>query len=414
MRHNEGHHRSPATRRTGRRRLAVTCVAAVAAMAVLAGCGRSGVSNSSSGSGIPSGPIKIGVAVEQTGQFSFYGQENLNAARLYVSELNQSGGVLGHKVQLVVRNTQSDPGQAVTTTRALVSRDHVAALVGFGLLSEMNAVLPIVGQKGPPTYSLCAIFHPQLPKQKMTFVGSIDNVQAYAKSMRFLAQKGWKRVALLTTNDATGQATLGAVKQFAKQAGLKLTTSEAMDPTATDATPQLSKIQSSHPQAIFAGIVGQPLAVTLKGMKQLGMSEPVMTSLGNFEPAFAKILSGAQNGPLYALGTKDLVWRDLPKSDPQYSVISKFESAYHKRYGTEAGVGVGTARDAIMVLAKAIEKAKSTNPDKVVSAIEGMQNLTGVVSTYNFSATDHRGVPLSSAIPIQLENGALKPAAPLK
>lgn len=397
-----------------RARLGRACVGALVALAMLAACGRSSVSGNSGGSGIPAGPIKIGVAVEQTGQFSFYGQENLNALRLSADQINQAGGVLGHKIQLDVRDTASDPSQAVTATRALVSADHVDALIGLGLLSEAKAIMPIVAQKGPPTYSLCAIFHPQLPQQKMAFVASIDNVKAYAKSMAFLAHKGLKRVALLTTNDATGQATLGAAKTFAKQAGLTLVSVQTIDPNTTDATPQLSKIQSSHPQAIFAGIVGRPTAVTLKGMKQLGMSEPVMTSLGNFEPAFLKILAAAQNGPVYTLGTKDLVWRDVPKSDPRYAAIHQFESAYLQKYGAEAGVGGGTGHDALLVLTKAIEQAKSTDPSKIVSAVQSMHNLPGVLTAYNFSATDHRGVPLSSAIPIVLQNGKLKPAVPLK
>jgi branched-chain amino acid transport system substrate-binding protein len=182
------------------------------------------------------------------------------------------------------------------------------------------------------------------------------------------------------------------------------------NPSDVDATPQLSQIKATNPDAIIAWVVGQPLGVVLKGAKQLGMELPIVTSHGNLTPGFIESLADVQTGPLYMFGTKDLIWRSIPEGDPQKPIINKMQTELQAKYGKEGGIGTGTGYDAMLIFTEAIKRANSTDPAKIAQTIEGVQNLVGVVGAYNFSAQDHRGLKSSDAIPMVVQHGQLGPA----
>jgi branched-chain amino acid transport system substrate-binding protein len=112
----------------GTRFLALTAVAAAAAV-VLAAC-----SSSSSPSGTSStankSPIVIGTSLSLTGDFSVDGQAFQRGYELWVTEINKTGGLLGHPVQLKVLNDNSDPGTVTTNYTQLISQDHAAFVFG--------------------------------------------------------------------------------------------------------------------------------------------------------------------------------------------------------------------------------------------------------------------------------------------
>ena len=117
-------------RPNGTRFLALTAAASAAAM-VLAACSSSGSGSSSSSSGSPTkSPILIGTSLSLTGDFSADGQAFERGYKLWVKEINKSGGLLGHKVTLKIVNDNSDPGTVTTNYTQLISADHAAFVFG--------------------------------------------------------------------------------------------------------------------------------------------------------------------------------------------------------------------------------------------------------------------------------------------
>lgn len=378
-------------------------------MVALAGCGGQGRQPAASG-GSPGGsgfgskePIKIGMLIEQTGAFSWYGEENLNGAKLVVDEVNKRGGIGGRQVELVIYNTESSPEKAINGAKKLMQQDKVAAIIGLGLVSEAQAVAPIV-EKGPPTFALSGAYK---PGHRFMFGGTVFVGQTQERALRFLSDKGLKKIALITTNDATGQQAEAAIKAHAAKFGAQLLGVWTFNPTDVDVTAQLTQIKAQSPDAIVSWTVGKPLGVVLKGAKQLGIKNPIITSHGNLTPDFLKGLSDLQNGPIYVFGTKDLIWREVPESDPQYKIIQEMQTAHQKAYGKEGGIGTGTGYDAMKQVLEAIEKV-GTDPDKIVEYIEGLKNWVGVVGVYNFSKDDHRGLTVDASVPIEVVGSQLK------
>jgi branched-chain amino acid transport system substrate-binding protein len=97
---------------------------------VLAACSSSSTTPSTSSSTASKSPILIGTSLSLTGDFSVDGQAFQRGYKLWVQEINKSGGLLGHKVQLKILNDNSDPGTVTTNYTQLISTDHAAFVFG--------------------------------------------------------------------------------------------------------------------------------------------------------------------------------------------------------------------------------------------------------------------------------------------
>lgn len=384
-----------------RRKMGGLALASVGCLGVLAaGCG------SSSGNAAAAGgkaPLKIGVLTEQTGQFSWFGTDTERAAKLWATTVNKKGGIDGQKVQLVTYNTQSSPVDAAQGYKSLSSRG-VAAVVGLGLLGDMQAVAPLTAN-GPVVYSNCGLYSPQ--GEKNVFAGQIFIPELDGYVLNWLKQNHITKVGLITTNDATGQATSTALTKLAPKDHLQLVGQEFFDPTSTDVTPQLSKLKAAHAQAILALVVGQPLGMVLQGIHELGIMSPVITSEGNLTPAFLQSLSQQAPKDLLFSASQDMSYGDLPSGTPGKSQISAFDTLYQKAYSATPGLGASSTWDELNILGQAIKSAHSTKASAIDSAIENIHHYVGLQGVYDFSQTDHRGLSLSSAVMLQYKNGKL-------
>ena len=135
----------------GTRFLALTAVAAAAAM-VLAACSSSGSSSSSSSGSTSKSPILIGTSLSLTGDFSVDGQAFERGYKLWVQEINKSGGLLGHKVTLKILNDNSDPTTVATNYTQLISADHAAIRVR-AVLHAADRARPRRWRRGTTTHS---------------------------------------------------------------------------------------------------------------------------------------------------------------------------------------------------------------------------------------------------------------------
>ena len=80
--------------------------------------------------------IKIGVPIPLSGPVAVYGNPVLEGAKLAVSEINAKGGVLGRKLELLVRDSKANADEAVRLSRELIIKDNVDFLVGTGDLGR--------------------------------------------------------------------------------------------------------------------------------------------------------------------------------------------------------------------------------------------------------------------------------------
>lgn len=342
--------------------------------------------------------IKIGMLIEQTGFFSWYGQENQNAAELFAKQWNANPDNI--PLKLIFYDTLSDPVAAVSGFKKFVETDGVDAVVGVGLVNETMALVPMASD-GPILYSLSGAYKPE---GKYLFGSTVFAGDMQRKSIQFLKEQGIQSFALISTNDDTGQQASEALQKIAEDEGLSLTTIEYFNATDQSVTSQLTKIANSDAEALVAWVVGLPLGLVFQGVQQIGLEMPVVFSHGNLSPDFMASLASAQPEIAYVPATKDIAYPSLDESDPQYDVIKEFHDLYVAEYNAVPGLGSGTTWDTLQLLMNAFTEV-GTDQDAVVQYLENVQGHIGVAGIYNMSADDHRGLGAKDAVMLQVIDG---------
>ncbi len=367
--------------------------AAVSALLLATGCGSQG--GSSGGDA-----YTLALLTSQTGSASQLGVGEQRGAQLAVDYINGKGGVNGHQLKLESADDQSQPNQALQQARPLLANNPVA-LIGPSVVANCNAIGPLVAQKGPINYCLS----PGIDASGYVWSSSARTDALAEETMNYWKAKGITKVAVVNTTDASGTDGGRAAVEAAKKSGVTVTTQVTYDPTAVSATAQLQQAMAGQPQALVLWSTGTPVGVALKGIQQLGIKLPVMTTDGNLASTFLQRIADYTPETLLIPATRDFWWQTLPTSDPVYALEKQYHESYRAKYGEEPDFGPGVAYDAVLVIAEGLKKANSTDAAKLRSAMESIDGFHGVVGTYHMSPTDHRGLTVTDVAMVQAKDG---------
>jgi branched-chain amino acid transport system substrate-binding protein len=384
-------------RRNSLRRAPAT-VGALAVLVLASACGSQTTGGGSSSDA--SGPYTFGVVTSQTGGASQLGVGELRGAQLAADYVNAQGGVNGHQIQIESVDDQSQPNQALQQTRNLIAK-KVTALVGPSVVANCNAIAPFVKDNGPVDYCLS----PGIDASGYVWSASARTDALAEETMNYWKSQGITKIAIINTTDASGTDGGRAANEAAQKAGVMVTAQVTYEPAAVSATAQLQQAMAGSPQALVVWATGTPVGVALKGIQQLGIDLPVMTTDGNLAGAFLQRIADYTPKTLLIPATRDFWWETLPKTDPAYELEQQYHEAYRKKYNEEPDFGPGVGYDAVLVLAEALKHATSTSAADIRTAMESIDGFAGVVGTYHMSADDHRGLTVEDVAMVQAENG---------
>ena len=377
------------------KRFAIPVVLAATALTLTACSGGPGGSGPA-GSG---GDYKIGVLVSQTGAAAQLGNGELQGAQLAADTINAAGGINGHQITLVPLDDKSTPDQALQQAKSLLQQG-VVAVVGPSVAGTCNAVAPLFSD-GPVDYCLS----PAVKPAGYTWSASVATGALADTAMAYWKKQGITKIAIVNSTDAAGIDGGSVSSSAAAAAGISVTAQVTFDPTATSITPQLQQAMAGSPEALVLWSTGTPMGVGLKGVQELGIKLPILTTDGNLSYAFLNSIKDYTPDDLIIAGTRDFWGENVKVSDD----ITKLETDYHQqfqsKFNAKPDFGPGVAYDAVTLVAQAIKTAGSTDPAAVKSALEGIEGFEGVVGQYNFSADDHRGLDAKSVRLLQVKDG---------
>lgn len=359
-----------------------------------------GTSTNNSSSNANKAPYTLGVLTSQTGGASQLGVGEMQGAQLAVEHINSKGGVNGHMLKLEVADDTSTPDQALQQARSLLSK-NIVALIGPSVVANCKAVGPLVEQKGPINYCLS----PGIDASGYVWSASARTDALAEETMNYWKKKGITKVAVINSTDASGTDGGRAATEAAKKAGVIVTAHVTYDPKAVSATAQLQQAMAGRPQALVVWSTGTPVGVALKGIQQLGIKVPVMTTDGNLANTFLQRIADYTPDTLLIPATRDFWWESLSKSGSVYALEKDYHEKYQAKYGEVPDFGPGVAYDAVLVIAEALKKADSIDSAKIRAALESIDGFEGVVGTYHMSATDHRGLTVEDVGMVQAKDG---------
>jgi branched-chain amino acid transport system substrate-binding protein len=249
-------------------RTARTAAVTIVAAASVAACGLSSTGTPSTGTGGPTGtPIKVGVSLSLTGDFSADGQASLRGYRLWASDVNSNGGLLGRPVKLVVLNDNSDPNKVKANYTTLISQDHVNLTLGpFSSLLTVPAAtvanhLGFAMTAGSATAP--SVYQASLPNLFSTSAPVARQMVPFANWVAALPPgERPKTAAYAMVADPFADPPVQQAQAILEKAGITTVYSNASAPYQKTTTAALAadadKVAAAHPQIVLIGSVDVP------------------------------------------------------------------------------------------------------------------------------------------------------------
>ena len=333
-------------------------------------------------------PIKIGVISEAQ---SVAGSSIPQAAQLAADEINAKGGVDGRKIEIISYDNHSSAAESVRAFQRAANEDHVNAVIASFISEVVLALEPWSGRlktvmitPGAASDVITQNIAKDYDHLKYTFHGYLtstsiaDSVCAPAKDL-LVAQLHFK-TAVVMSEDAAWTTPLDA--EYLKclpQIGLKVLDHIRFSPDTTDFTPIFNRIEGEKPDVMITGIAHVGTQPTVQWKQQevpipmFGISAQATNS------TFWNDTNGATDGVLFQA-----------VSGPGVAVTPKtlpFVEAFKKRFGNIPSYCGFTAYDEVFIIADAIKRAGSDDPDKLVTALEAT-NYVGTIGTTQFKGRD--------------------------
>lgn len=352
-------------------------------------------------------PIKIGSFLSITGPASFLGDPEKRTLELYAAKINEAGGVLGRKIELVIYDDGGDANNARTFATRLVESDRVVAVVGGTTTATTMAAIPVLEDAQIPFISLAGGIEIVEPVKPFTFKTPHTDRMACEKIFEDVKKRGFTKVGMISSSAGFGASMRNQCLKVAPERGIQIVADERYAPGDTDTTPQLGKIKAAGAQVIVNADFGQGPAIVTRNVKQLGLDIPLYQSHGVASKSFIDLAGPAAEGvrlPAAAM----LVPEQLPDSDPQKKIVLDYKTTYESTEKQPVSTFGGHAYDGLMLLVRAIEKAGSTEGPKVRDALRATKGFVGTGGVVNMSATDHMGLDLSAFRMLEIQGGAWK------
>jgi branched-chain amino acid transport system substrate-binding protein len=326
--------------------------------------------------------LKIGHIQPLTGPSAAYGIRARDGALTALDELNSAGGwtdAKGKKYQLEMPlgDMANDPKQAITLFRQFATDPQVIAALGPTNSVGFVPLVPVAGQIKLPV--ICNGSGAPI-KEWNTYVYRVNPVSSVAVPVmlqKVIAKEKIKKLAVIYDQTQDAQAGDAEVcKQQAGKLGYELVAYEAFRAGDQDFSPQITKIRSVKPDAIYvAGATGDGIKVTSQ-IREAGLTQPLITGFGSFQD------------PVYWDGTKgvvkgDYTWLAQDLSGPT-ALLKGFLDKYNARFPQEATSFSTYGYDSVMTLVAALKKAGEPDRDKVAAALADLDFTTPLGTRVTF------------------------------
>ncbi|MDA8122903.1 MAG: ABC transporter substrate-binding protein [Deltaproteobacteria bacterium] len=349
-------------------------------------------------------PIKVGAILSVTGPASFLGAPEAKTLEMLVEELNKGGGVKGHKIELIVKDSGASPEKAFSFAKQLIEEDKVFAIIGPSTSGETMKIKS-VAEEGKTILLSCAAAEVIVnPVAKYVFKTPQKDSDAILRIFGQMKKMKISKIGVLSGNTGFGKAGKEQIEKLAPEHGITILANEVYDKAASDLTAEVTKLKAANVEAILNWSIVPAQSIVIKNARQIGFKGPIFQSHGFGNIKYVVAAGEAAEGVVFPAG-RLLVADVLPKDHPQKALLVKYKKDYESRYKEEASTFGGHAYDAFIILVKAIEKADSVDKDAVRAAIEQLKGVVGTGGVFNFSATDHNGLDADAFEMLTVEKG---------
>ncbi|WP_298951624.1 ABC transporter substrate-binding protein [uncultured Methylobacterium sp.] len=357
-------------------------------------------------------PIKIAVIAEAQ---ALAGASIPQAAQLAADEINAKGGLDGRKVEIVAYDNKSSAADSVRAFQRAASEDKAHAVIASYISEVVLALQPWSSRlkmpfitPGAASNEIPLNVHKDYARNKYSFHGyltSAAQAQAVCDAAKAILAEGRQmKSAVIMSEDAAWTKPLDeGYKECLPKAGLKVLDHIRFSPSTTDFSPIFSRIEGAKPDVIVTGISHVGVQPTVQWRSQQLPIPMIGIASQATNATFWKETNGAVEGVLFEMfaapGTNV-----TPKTAP-------FAEAFKAKFGNYPSYAGYTAYDEVYFIVDAIRRAGSTDPDKLVEALEATdwEGTLGRIQFYGkdepFTHSIKYGPGLVSGMMMQWQSG---------
>ncbi|MCM3904784.1 MAG: ABC transporter substrate-binding protein [Pyrinomonadaceae bacterium] len=340
--------------------------------------------------------IKIGYFGDLTGPTFNFGQSAKNGALMAAEEINQAGGINGRKIDIVIEDDQGSPELAATVVNKLTRQDKVIALIAGGASGSSLAAGPIAQSARVPMIS------PSSTNPAVTQIGDyifracfLDPFQGEVMAKFSYSSLQAKTAAIMLDFNSpySRDLTVFFELSFTKLGG-RVVTKQSYTQGDSDFKGQLSSISAAGPDVIYLPGYYGDIAMIAKQARQLGITQPLLGGDGWDAPELWQLAGDSING--------SYISNHYSADDPS-PAIQTFVHDYKLHWGNlTPDAHAALAYDAMRFLLEAIERAGTTEGDKLREALAQTRNFSGVTGIISM---DSQRNAVKSAVILKLQDG---------
>ncbi len=389
----------------------------------IAGC----LSAPTPGEPAPQEPLKIGFSIALTGWGAMYEEAIHDMALAHEDEVNETGGIHGRPIELIVYDNESTSELAVLHTKKFIEEDEVLVIISELFSGPAWAQIEVAKDAGVPFIIQVGGPEPEELFIPGTYIfGNHPPYDYFAEStITYLVEDlGLTEIAFLATSDESGEEDLVWALEALESFGIEPLIVERCDPEAIDVTAQLTRIKAENPEAIQLAGSGVVVGPMMKGIKLLGLDIPIAGVTGMVSEEAFVLIEGYEPELLImpCMPTQTGAFPGLLPADHPISItIDEMWSVWYEDYGetkgTKADMCMGWGFFGWGTMELACEALRQADPDLLLGDLAtardavrwSMENeIIGFETTWGtrtITPTNHVGLAKQAPALLTIEDG---------
>lgn len=355
--------------------------------------------------------LKLGLNYPQTGRYKDQGLQQRLGAFLAVDEINQAGGVMGQQLELVIRNSRSEPDKGARNTAEMIDKDGVSMV--FGGVSSAVAIASGKAAKardrlyfGTLTYSNATTGeegHSHMFREPYNAW-----MTAKALSKYLSANHADDKYFYITSDYTWGWSVEESVRKFSgtedtsANPGVKTPFPRAL---ISDFRTALEQAEASGAKVLMMVLFGDDMVRALNVAYEMGLKDKMQIVVPNLTLGMAR-----QVGPTImegVIGGSPWVWN--APYELNYPRGKEFVETFSKRYEMRPSTAAASAYSIVYQYKDAVERAGTTNTSRVIKALEG-HHYTFLKDEQYWRDFDHQNIQTVYVVKVKPRNNIVEDA----
>ena len=343
--------------------------------------------------------IRIGIIGPFTGKSSTdMGESIRGGAKVFLQDINQIGGVMGRRIELVERDDQAKPDVGVAMSKELLEKEKVVAVVGFGNTGvALQAAKVFQDGKIPLIISVATgagvtkqFMPPAVPNSYVFRLAASDNLQPAVILSDVIDKRKLSKIAVLHDDSPYGQFGKDNLMAELQQRKISPVVLESFKVGDQDMTVQLSKAKQAGAQVVILYCLASEAAMVANGMSKLKMNVPLTGSWTMSQRSFVELAGGSAEG-----ARMPVTFIENDANNRSNDFVLNYLRINNVK-SIPSAVSAAQTYDALRILTLALMQANTTDGEKIKLALEDMKYdaTSTLITRYKkpFSKNDHEAI----------------------